>query len=47
MTPRTCQTPGGDHEGPARLYPGGWLCSRHTPAKQAGRDEPPTTQQEK
>jgi len=29
---------------PARRYGAGhWLCTEHTPAAQAGRDEPPTT----
>jgi hypothetical protein len=27
---------------PARQYPSGhWLCTQHTPARQAGRPEPP------
>ncbi|MGW4803075.1 hypothetical protein [Kitasatospora sp. NPDC004272] len=28
---------------PARLYPAGWLCTGHSPAAQAGADEPPTS----
>jgi hypothetical protein len=33
---------------PARRYPAGnWLCADHTPAKQAGRDEPPDPKEPK
>jgi hypothetical protein len=31
---------------PARLYAAGWRCAEHTPARQAGEDEPLSTPQE-
>lgn len=37
-----CGTPG-EHTGLVRLYPAGWRCERHTPARAAGNPEPPST----
>lgn len=37
---KPCSVPAPPHDGPARLYPCGWRCVRHTPAAQAGRPEP-------
>lgn len=31
MTGRPCDVPAGGHDGPARLFPGGWLCRAHAP----------------
>ncbi|RPE27215.1 hypothetical protein EDD38_7490 [Kitasatospora cineracea] len=31
---------------PARLYPAGWRCPQHSPATQAGTEEPPSTPME-
>ncbi|MER5350641.1 hypothetical protein ABT093_09950 [Kitasatospora sp. NPDC002551] len=30
----------------ARFFPNGWRCPDHTPARQAGHPEPPTTPME-
>ncbi|MFD5509156.1 hypothetical protein ACFWIB_15445 [Streptomyces sp. NPDC127051] len=31
MTGQPCDIPGASHDGAARLYPGGWLCTAHAP----------------
>ncbi|MYT24600.1 hypothetical protein GTW69_30705 [Streptomyces sp. SID7760] len=31
MTGQPCAIPGASHDGAARLYPGGWLCTAHAP----------------
>lgn len=36
-----CDIPAASHEGPVRLYPAGWLCSRHSPWRAKGLPEPP------
>lgn len=39
--PPVCDIPA-PHDGPVRLYPAGWLCSRHSPWRARGLPEPPT-----
>ncbi|MFE3578758.1 hypothetical protein [Streptomyces vinaceus] len=31
MTGQPCDIPGASHDGTARLFPGGWLCTAHAP----------------
>ena len=38
MIEQTCSLCGAR---PTQLYPAGWRCAAHTPARLAGRDEPP------
>ena len=35
-----CDIPG-EHDGPVRPYPAGYLCSRHSPWRAKGLPEPP------
>jgi hypothetical protein len=40
-TPQPCDVPTGEHStAPARLYPCGWRCDRHSPWARAGLPEP-------
>lgn len=45
MTGQPCDVPTGAHDGPARLYPCGWLCTNHAPQARTttAASSPPAT----